>query len=114
MDRQSQQIVLDNMRSQVGNRWPQLVAELRSYGDQDLRNLPRRVRARAVRRVAQRRSWTELRRAAGLATRSGGDREEALLRRIRAFAHVDDPSDRSAYRRLLGRRRARVRRSQSG
>ena len=39
MDRQSQQIVLENIRSQVGNRWPQIVAELRSYGDQDLRNL---------------------------------------------------------------------------
>ena len=37
MDRQSQQIVLENIRSQVGNRWPQVVAELRSYGDQDLR-----------------------------------------------------------------------------
>ena len=37
MDRQSQHIVLENIRSQVGNRWPQMVSELRSYGEQDLR-----------------------------------------------------------------------------
>ena len=33
MDKQAQTIVLDNMQSQVANRWQQIVAELRSYGD---------------------------------------------------------------------------------
>src|SRR5262249_52344129 len=36
IDRQSQQIVLENLRSQIANRWKQIVAELRSYGDSDL------------------------------------------------------------------------------
>ena len=36
MDRQSQSIVLDNIRAQIANRWQQMVAELRSYGDHHL------------------------------------------------------------------------------
>ena len=36
MDRQSQTLVLENIRSQIANRWQQIVAELRSYGDSDL------------------------------------------------------------------------------
>ena len=36
MDGQAQAIVLENIRSQIANRWQQIVAELRSYGDQDL------------------------------------------------------------------------------
>ena len=34
MDRQSQTLVLENIRSQIANRWQQIVAELRSHGDQ--------------------------------------------------------------------------------
>jgi hypothetical protein len=102
MDRQSQQIVLENIRSQVGNRWPQVVAELRSYGDQDLRIFLREsgLELSDVLRKG-RRSWTELRRSAGLPTRSGSDLEAALLKRIRAFAHVDDSQRSVTYRRLL-------------
>ena len=36
MDRQAQTLVLENIRSQIGNRWKQMVAELRTYGDHDL------------------------------------------------------------------------------
>ena len=36
MDRQAQSLVLENIRSQIANRWQQMVAELRSYGDHDL------------------------------------------------------------------------------
>ena len=36
MDRQAQTMVLENIRSQIANRWQQIVAELRSYGDSDL------------------------------------------------------------------------------
>lgn len=47
------------------------------------------------------RSWTRLRREAGLPVRSGGPAEDALLRRNRAFAHVDDRTRGGLYRRLL-------------
>ena len=101
MDRQSQQIVLENIRSQVGNRWPQVVAELRSYGDQDLRTFLHESGLELSDVVRSGHSWTELRRSAGLRTRSGSDLEAALLKRIRAFAHVDDSERSVIYRRLL-------------
>ena len=49
MDKQSQSIVLENIKAQIANRWQQIVAELRAYGDQDLATLPRGIRSRAVR-----------------------------------------------------------------
>jgi Domain of unknown function (DUF3427)/Helicase conserved C-terminal domain len=100
MDRQAQQIVLENIRSQVGNRWPQVVAELRSYGDQDLRTFLHES-GLELSDVLRNHSWTELRRSAGLPTRSGSDLEAALLKRIRTLAHVDDSVRSMAYRRLL-------------
>ena len=62
MDRQSQQIVLENIRSQVGNRWPQVVAELRSYGDQDLRTFLNESGLELSDVLRNGHSWTELRR----------------------------------------------------
>jgi Domain of unknown function (DUF3427) len=47
------------------------------------------------------RSWTRLRREAGLPTRTGGAHEEHLLKRVRALAHVDDSDRVRLYRRLL-------------
>jgi hypothetical protein len=43
------------------------------------------------------RSWARLRREAGLSVAEGGDLETALLKRVRAFAHVDDPDRAAAY-----------------
>ena len=36
LDKQAQSLVSDNLKSQIANRWSQIVAELRSYGDHDL------------------------------------------------------------------------------
>ncbi len=47
------------------------------------------------------RSWTQLRRDAGLPTSDGTPREGELLERIRAFAHVDDELRAAGYRQLL-------------
>ncbi len=102
MDRQSQQIVLENIRSQVGNRWPQVVAELRSCGDHDLRSFLDESGLELSDVLRNGHSWTELRRASGLPTRSGSVLEASLLRRVRAVAHVDDPLRADSYRGLLG------------
>ncbi|WP_375426068.1 DUF3427 domain-containing protein [uncultured Friedmanniella sp.] len=101
MDRQSQQIVLENIRSQMGNRWPQVVAELRSYGDQDFRTFLEESGLELSDVLRNGHSWTELRRSAGLPTRDGSAAEAALLRRVRAVAHVDDQSRAETYARLL-------------
>ena len=102
MDRQSQAIVLDNIRGQIANRWQQIVAELRSYGDRGLESFLQESGLELsdiLRRGSH--SWTRLRRDAGLPTEPGSSLEAKLLKRVRAFAHVDDPARRMAYRRLL-------------
>lgn len=102
MDKQAQLMVLDNIRSQVASRWPQMVVELRSYGDQDLSTFldESGVDLQDVLRQGQK-SWTSLRRDAGLPTRNGAEREAALLKRVRALTHVDDPLRAETYRELL-------------
>lgn len=102
MDKQSQQIVLENIRGQVAHRWRQIVAELRSYGYQDLGTFVAESGVELSDIVRENRSWTRLRRDAGLPTANGSEREDQLLRRVRAFAHVDDPVRSAAYRSLLG------------
>jgi hypothetical protein len=47
------------------------------------------------------RSWTRLRRDAGVPVPAGAGRETALLKRVRAFAHVDDPERAASYLRWL-------------
>lgn len=102
LDEQAQTIVLDNVRSQIANRWPQIVAELRSYGDQDLPTFLAEAGLDLSDVVREGdRSWTRLRREAQLPTREGGEREQKLLRRGRAFAHVDDRLRAEAYSTLL-------------
>ena len=102
MDKQSQTIVLDNIKSQIANRWQQIVAELRSYGDQDLGTFldESGIELSDILRRGSH-SWTRLRRDAGLETRAGSELEERLLKRVRAFAHVDDRVRADAYSYLL-------------
>ncbi|CAB4769689.1 unannotated protein [freshwater metagenome] len=102
MDRQAQEIVLDNVRSQISNRWAQIVSELRLTGDVPLADFLE-TSGVALSDVLRRgsHSWTRLRRDAGLPAPTGSALEDALLRRVRAFAHVDDPDRAAAYRRIL-------------
>ena len=102
MDRQSQALVLENLRTQIASSWRHLVGELRSHGDRDLPSFLDEAGielADVLRRGA--RSWTRLRRDAGLSTLPGGAREDNLLRRVRALVHVDDVLRARQYSRLL-------------
>ncbi len=102
LDKQAQEAVLENIRAQITNRWPQMVAELRSYGGPDLAPFLREsgIELSDILRRGQR-SWTAMRRAAGLPTRQGSRFEDKLLKRVRAFTHVDDRARAVTYRRLL-------------
>ncbi len=102
MDREAESVVLDNIKSQIAYRWRDMVAELRSYGDLDLQAFLHEsgVELSDVLRRGTR-SWTQLRRDAGLETPTGSHREERLLKRVRAFAHVDDPTRYEHYLQLL-------------
>ncbi|MEO6144195.1 MAG: DUF3427 domain-containing protein [Dermatophilaceae bacterium] len=101
LDRQSQEIVLANIKHQLSTSWKQIVAELRSYGDLTLAHFLHESGLELGDVLKSDRSWTRLRREAGFQTRVGGPHEAALLRRVRAVAHVDDAERAQAYIRLL-------------
>lgn len=104
LDRQSQTLVLENIREQIASRWRQLVAELRAHSDRDITLAgflsDSGVELSDILRRGTR-SWTTLRRDAGLPTAAGSDHEEHLLKRVRALAHVDDGDRARGYARLL-------------
>ena len=102
LDRQTQEIVLENLKSQIANRWAQIVAQLQATKDDSLADFLESSGLQlsdVLRRGSH--SWTKLRQDAGLETLPGSELEEKLLKRVRAFAHVDDPLRAQAYRSLL-------------
>lgn len=101
LDERSQAIVLESIKAQVTSRWSQILSELRSYGDQDLSTFLHESGIELGDVIRGERSWTRLRREAGLPTRDGAAHESALVKRARALAHVDDPARAAAYLRLL-------------
>lgn len=102
MDRQAQTLILENLRTQVANSWKSMTAELRSHGNLDLQTFVHEsgIELPDILRRGQR-SWTQLRRDAGLPTPRGTPREAELLKRIRAVAHVDDRLRAVGYRELI-------------
>lgn len=102
LDQQSQQVVLENLRSQISNRWSQIVAHLKATKDDSLAEFLAASELELsdiLRRGSH--SWTKLRRDADLPTLAGSELESKLLKRVRAFAHVDDPTRAEAYKALL-------------
>lgn len=102
LDQQSQQVVLENLRSQISNRWAQIVAHLKTTKDDSLAEFladSGLELSDILRRGSH--SWTKLRRDADLPTLPGSELESKLLKRVRAFAHVDDPDRAAAYKSLL-------------
>jgi superfamily II DNA or RNA helicase len=105
LDRQSREIVLDNLRAAVRrSRWTTLVSDLRSepagvrlfdfleHHDHRLEDVYRGDR-----------SWTQLQRDAGRTTAPPHDvdLEKRSLRALGRLTHVDDPERISRYRALL-------------
>ena len=102
LDRQAQEVVLENLKSQISNRWTQIVAQLRTTKDDSLEAFLETSGLELsdiLRRGSH--SWTKLRHDANLPTPPGSELEDRLLKRVRAFAHVDDPERAAAYRALL-------------
>ena len=101
LDRQAQEIVLANIKRQLSTSWKQIVSELRSYGDLSLTDFLSESGLELGDILKSEKSWTRLRREAGFETRDGGPHEAALLRRVRALAHVDDAERAHTYQQLL-------------
>lgn len=102
LERESQERILANVRAQTMTRWPQLVAELDRLGDVSLGTYLHETGVDLTTVIGKSdRSWTKLRRDAGLDVPPAGPSEDRLLRRVRALAHIDDPERAAAYLRIL-------------
>ena len=102
LDRQSQVVILENIKSQITTRWSQVVTELRSQGEVELEEFLANsgIELSDILRKGSH-SWTRARRDAGLPVPDVGPLEDKLLKRIRAFAHVDDRLRAQQYADLL-------------
>jgi hypothetical protein len=105
LDKHSRDIVLENLkRAATATQWPTLVAELQDLGDLSLDAwAPRSGRRISDLYRVPGRSWTRLRRDAGLPTATAQADEERLLRAVRRLDHIDDPERTAFYRDVLGR-----------
>ncbi len=101
MDKETQAVVLANLKTQIGNRWSDLLAELRGIGNVDLREYLAESGAALPDLLRSGRSWTRLRRDAGFETRPVGPREDELVKRGRSLIHVDDRPRAWAYQSVL-------------
>ncbi|WP_345381564.1 DUF3427 domain-containing protein [Actinomycetospora straminea] len=102
LDRVAREVVLANVRQSLSGRHAVLVADVRSHGDLPLAEyLSRSGRdlAEVYPRVGS--NWTRVRRDAGYPTPPSGPGEDALLKRVRSFTHVDDPQRTDVYTQLL-------------
>jgi len=97
LDRQSQELVLENVRAQVTSRWAAIARELRAHPTDSLEQFLDDSGVELSDVVRDGRSWTRLRREVGLEMPLPGPREDGLLKRVRALAHVDDPDRAMAY-----------------
>lgn len=101
LDEQTQDVVLDNIKSQLLTRWTALATELRNHPTSSLATYLDESGADLADVVKADRSWTRLRREANLPTHAAGPQEQLLLKRVRAFTHVDDPERARAYQTWL-------------
>ena len=103
LDRMSREVVLSSLRQAAGSgMWAVLVDDLRRIGDVDLATFLRETdRTPADLYRDAERSWTRLRRDAGLPTPRGDQYERGLLRAMHRLQHIDDPGRVAFYREML-------------
>ncbi|WP_314174748.1 DUF3427 domain-containing protein [Streptomyces winkii] len=102
LDRKSKERVVDNIRAQVDVNVKQLAVEVREAGERQLKGFLK-VSGRELKELYRSNdsSWTSLLRRADLLPKSGSKSEDALLKRVFTFLHVDDERRVNAYTRLL-------------
>jgi hypothetical protein len=105
LDRVVQEIVLANVRQQLGLSNKQLIADVRSHASQS-NSSPYQLQdylsdsGRDIKEIYRRTNWTSLKREAGLSfvnPSSVSEFESAALKRMNAFVHIDDSERARAY-----------------
>ncbi|MFJ1736246.1 DUF3427 domain-containing protein [Streptomyces sp. NPDC088254] len=101
LEGKSKDLVLDNIRTQLGATVKTLVNEVRAYDTLRLADYLRESRREIKELYKSDNSWTSVLRRAGIVKDIEPSGEAALLKRVHAFLHVDDPDRAKAYLRLL-------------
>ncbi|MEU6844769.1 DUF3427 domain-containing protein [Streptomyces sp. NPDC046716] len=102
LEEKAKHTIIDNIKAQIGVNVTALAREVADYGETDLakylyesgRELKELYRGNGN-------SWTGILRRSGLLKGDAPEGEAALLKRVPAFLHVDDPLRVAAYSRLL-------------
>jgi superfamily II DNA or RNA helicase len=101
LDPVAQDIVLRSIRNAIPSTWKAKCAELRALGDIDLQQFLTATGLDLEDVYAGNRSWSDMRRAAGLPTAAAGPHEASMLRATGRLLHVDDSERIETYRELL-------------
>ncbi|MEU7051841.1 DUF3427 domain-containing protein [Streptomyces eurythermus] len=101
LEGKSKDLVLENIRSQLNANVRTLVSEVKAYGTPRLADYLRESRREIKELYKNDNSWTTILHRAGLTNGTPPVGEAALLKRVHAFLHVDDPERAQAYLRLL-------------
>jgi superfamily II DNA or RNA helicase len=94
-------VVLSSIRNALPSRWPDRIAELRAIGDVSLSRFLDESGLELDDVYANNRSWSQLRRAAGVPTEREGPDEDAMLRALGRMLHVDDDERIAMYARFV-------------
>ncbi|MCX5412345.1 DUF3427 domain-containing protein [Streptomyces sp. NBC_00059] len=102
LEAKAKDLIIDNIRNQIGVNVTQLAREVAAYAEPRLSDYLRES-GRSLRELyrGNGNSWTGLLRRAKLLKADEPDGEAALLKRVSAFLHVDDPLRVAAYSQLL-------------
>nr|WP_205704854.1 DEAD/DEAH box helicase [Kineococcus indalonis] len=101
LDEVVQERVVASIKRQLSPRAPALVDEVRAQGSGSIADFLASSGLSVRELLGSNRSWTALRRRAGVESRPSGPLEASLLKRVRAVTQVDDRLRRDAYHRLL-------------
>jgi superfamily II DNA or RNA helicase/HKD family nuclease len=101
LEGKSKDLVLDNIRAQLGATIKTLVNEVREYSTPRLADYLHESRREIKELYKSDNTWTTVLRRAGLVVGDPPAGEAALLKRIHSFLHVDDVERADAYLRLL-------------
>ncbi|WP_217566678.1 DUF3427 domain-containing protein [Streptomyces sp. GbtcB7] len=101
LEGKSKELVLDNIRTQLGATIKTLVTEVKAYSAPLLADYLRESRREIKELYKSDNSWTTVLRKADLVETPAPSGEATLLKRIHAFLHVDDPERANTYLRLL-------------
>ncbi|WP_183154295.1 DUF3427 domain-containing protein [Streptomyces shenzhenensis] len=101
LEGKAKDLVLDNIRTQLGATVKTLVTEVKAYRTLRLADYLRESRREIKELYKSDNSWTTVLRRAGLLNSPSPSGESALLKRVHAFLHIDDSERANAYLRLL-------------